>query len=147
MPNDIPDAEQAIVDERDRGQCVRCGGMGGARHHRRRRREHDAHTHEPCNVITLCTVCHAWVHANSRVSLDGGWRLKPWVTDPHRQPIKHHQYGWVRLQCDGTFVLLGECESCGQVALLEEGHCMDCLTDQGATVALGRLIERERELA
>jgi hypothetical protein len=127
--NPIPEADARIIEARDMGHCVRCGGMAGEKHHRRRRREHDEHTHQACNVITLCRTCHDWVHANPRQALEvGGWRLKPWAR-PTESPVLHYLYGWVLLRCDGTFVLAGECQRCGEIKPLGMGLCLTDLRD------------------
>lgn len=165
MANEIPAAELTLIDARDYGRCARCGGRGGARHHRRRRRVADTHTHQPCNVVTLCLTCHSDVHAHPTMAKEQGWILKPWTTDPHREAVRHYLYGWVWLQCDGTFVLLGECEGCESITLLEGGLCMACLRTEvchsspvSAAVAMcgcggvaatqmEKLIRRERQLA
>lgn len=161
MPNEIPHALLVVIDERDKGRCVRCGGLGGGRHHRRRRRVIDSHTHEPCNVVTLCVTCHDWVHSHPNVAKQMGWIVKPWA-NPLDHPVYHYQYGWVRLECDGTFLLAGECENCERIAPLETGLCLACLREEvchmtaqaaademcgcggSAGQALTRLLDRER---
>lgn len=162
MPNEIPHTMQLVIDERDAGHCMRCGGQGSARHHRRRRDVHgDGHTHEPCNVVTLCAVCHARVHAYPRESKAEGWIVKPWES-PLEHHVGHYDLGPVRLECDGTYMMLGECEDCGEMRVIEAGRCRECLTEAlccegpniaaligcrcagGAALALQRMNERER---
>lgn len=163
MSNDIPHALQLVIDERDAGHCMRCGALGSAypRHHRRRRREHDTHTHEPCNVVTLCRVCHGIVHANPRRALEEGWIVSAWDS-PLEHHVVHYALGPVRLECDGTYMMLGTCEECGKTRVLEAGRCRECLTEAlccpgpnisaatgcgckgGASLALQRMNERER---
>lgn len=126
MPNEIPLFSRLAVAERDRTKCVRCGGAGSAWHHRRRRRVKDAHTHEPCNGVTLCLVCHAWAHANPRLAIEQGWIVSAW-NSPLDKPVFTFLYGWAFLNCDGTLVLAGECGECQSIAVLEKGLCLDCL--------------------
>lgn len=125
--NPIPTKSRLVVRTRDQGRCVRCGGVGGEWHHRRRRRVTDTHTHEACNGITLCPVCHAWVHANPAMAKSFGWIVSAWETDPSAHPVNMFLWGWAGLRCDGTVVLLSECEECEKPALLDGGLCVDCL--------------------
>jgi len=132
MANEIPEWSRKALLVRDLNRCVRCGGMGSAWHHRRRRRVQDSHTHEPCNGVTLCVVCHSWVHANPRLSTEQGWIVSAWNL-PINNPVLTFAYGWAFLNCDGTLVLAGECEECETIAVLEKGLCLDCLiTEVGA---------------
>lgn len=161
MSNEIPHTMQLVIDERDAGHCMRCGGLGSARHHRRRRRVADEHTHEPCNVVTLCAVCHVGLHAHPREAIEDGWIVSAW-NDPREHHVVHYDLGPVRLECDGTYMMLGECDDCGEVRVLEAGKCRECLTEAlccpgpnisaatgcgcqgGAALALQRMNERER---
>lgn len=127
MSNQIPTKSREVVAARDRRRCVRCGGAGNQYHHRRRRRVLDEHTHQACNGITLCPVCHAWVHANPDQARSFGWIVTAWEDQPDRQPIYTFLWGWTQLRCDGTVTLLSECEGCEKPALLDGGLCIDCL--------------------
>jgi hypothetical protein len=126
MSNEIPTASRLIVSARDNGQCVRCGGRGSEQHHRRRRRVKDAHTHAACNLITLCSTCHPWVHAYPRQARTYGWIVSA-HDDPHDIPVETFIYHWVLLNHDGTLHMVGQCEECGQIRLLDGGLCVDCL--------------------
>lgn len=126
-PNPIPTKSRDVVRARDQRRCVRCGGAGIDYHHRRRRGVVDSHTHEACNGITLCPVCHAWVHANPDVARAFGWIVTAWESNPRVMPVSTFLWGWVELRCDGTLTLLSECEGCEKPALLDGGLCLDCL--------------------
>lgn len=125
--NPIPTQSRAVVKGRDLGRCIRCGGAANQYHHRRRRRILDAHTHKPCNALTLCSVCHAWVHANPVAARTHGWIVSAWEDHPGMLPVSTFLWGWVLLHHDGTFTHLSECEQCGQPALLDGGLCVNCL--------------------
>jgi 5-methylcytosine-specific restriction endonuclease McrA len=59
--SEIPARVRLVVRERDGEHCLRCGARGSEVHHRQRRREG---LHGYANCITLCSVCHRWVHAH-----------------------------------------------------------------------------------
>ena len=84
---------------------MRCGGVSSAWHHRRSRRVHDDHTHCSCNGISLCNRCHTWVHAHPYEAITGGWIVPTWVL-PTGVRMWTIRYGWVRLTCYGTLILL-----------------------------------------
>lgn len=158
--NPIPTKSRETVTARDHHHCVRCGGRGNQWHHRRRKRVEDEHTHQACNGITLCPVCHAWVHANPDLARAFGWIVSAWEDRPDTMPIYTFLWGWTLLACDGTVTLLNECEGCEKPALLEGGLCLSCLTEEvccatpqeavfrmcgcggGASTAIRRLKER-----
>lgn len=162
MPNDIPTASRLIVGARDNMHCTRCGGKGNEWHHRRRRGVKDSHTHAACNGITLCFICHAWVHANARIARSMGWIVSS-HGDPHEEPVHTFMYQWVLLNHDGTMHLVGECEGCETVTFLQRGLCMTCLRKEvccsspegaaavlcgcggAAAMDLRKLIERAKE--
>lgn len=53
---------QEQIRERDMDRCIRCGQSDGLHvHHRRLRSQGGPSTW--ANQVTLCTVCHSWVHA------------------------------------------------------------------------------------
>lgn len=126
MTNNIPTKSRLLVRSRDSGHCCRCGGQGNEWHHRRRKRVLDEHTHLPCNGITLCTVCHAWVHAHPTVSKGMGWIVSA-HDNPHDHPVHTFMYGWALLSHDGTIELQHECIECERVTYTEAGLCMSCL--------------------
>lgn len=106
MGNPIPTASRLLVAERDQYRCVRCGaGRGLHWHHRRSRRVLDEHTHCPCNGISLCGVCHSWVHANPRQAIRFGYLLSSHIQHPWKHPVLHVRWQWVLLGHDETFTL------------------------------------------
>jgi hypothetical protein len=162
VSNRIPTASRLIVGARDNGHCVRCGGKGNEWHHRRRRGVRDEHTHAACNGVTLCSVCHAWCHANPTAAREKGWIVSA-HDNPHQAPVWTFLYQWVLLNHDGTLHLVGECDACGQIDFLSSGLCLDCLRQEvccpspqaaaaslcgcggGASAEIRELIERARE--
>lgn len=71
--------------KRDQDRCVRCRMKPSVKqwHHRRGRAVDDDHQHTPCNGITLCPTCHAWVHANPFEA-----RAKGWIVARHLIPCE-----------------------------------------------------------
>lgn len=109
MPNPIPTASRLLVDARDGHQCFLCGGRKAHWHHRRTRRIRDDHTHDTCNGLSLCTVCHAWAHAHPREAIKLGLILSRYVQRPWLHPVQHFRHGWVLLECHSpTFTLTEE---------------------------------------
>jgi hypothetical protein len=51
-----------------------------------------------CNRVTLCAMCHNFVHMHPGISIDEGWLLSRY-DDPGQQPVRH--YLW-----PGVMVLL-----------------------------------------
>jgi hypothetical protein len=98
--------DRALIDIRDVGGCVACGGIGQEKHHRRRRRENgDGKAHTPANGILLCgwgnqTGCHGRVHSDPRWARPRGYVVRPGV-DPATVPVWHHSRGWIMLDEDG----------------------------------------------
>lgn len=106
MRNTIPTASRLLVAVRDQRRCVRCGSANRPQwHHRRTRSVHDDHTHESCNGISLCSTCHAWVHAYPRRAGESGYLLSRHTPFPGEHPILHVRWGWVLLTCDGLMTL------------------------------------------
>lgn len=109
MSNPIPDASRRIVERRDRGRCVRCGGVGTDWHHRRGRSVKDQHQHCACNGILLCRTCHSYVHHYPSIAAGMGFvvsRHEPW---PESTPVKSVQ-GWAILSCEGDATWTPESE-------------------------------------
>lgn len=82
--NPIPTRTRTLVKQRDQGHCVRCFMNGNQVHHRRGRSVSDEHQHCVCVCVTMCAVCHAWVHANPSLAMKEGWLVlrsetKPWA--------------------------------------------------------------------
>lgn len=85
---------------RDGKRCVRCSMPGNQWHHRRTRDVVDKHRHCPCNGVTLCLVCHAWVHANPLLALEQGWIVSSHVASPGEVSVKYRtKVRW--LSCNG----------------------------------------------
>jgi len=101
----VPDQVRALVVDRDRGRCLRCGGPGGNVHHRTARGMGGGsdRAHSPANLIVLCgsgtTGCHGWVEAHPRAAIILGYRVPRWL-DPAEVPVLDVD-GWVRLSHDG----------------------------------------------
>lgn len=93
----IPAKVREVVDERDQKQCVRCGNRAGHKHHRQRRREGG---HGYWNVISLCTTCHQWAHANPVKARETGYIVSVHETTPEDIPLKTFM-GWMVLLDDG----------------------------------------------
>ncbi|MCG5464172.1 hypothetical protein MED01_002337 [Micromonospora sp. MED01] len=116
--NTGPDAATvALVIERDRGCCVRCGKpvAGGVRgldfslQHRRARgaggsRRED--TNSPAALILLCgsatTGCHHHVESHRAEARDFGWAIRQ-SDNPALMPVLHAVHGWVILTPAGGF--------------------------------------------
>lgn len=100
----IPPAQRLLVQGRDSLRCVRCLAScpTGHWHHRRGRAVRDRHTHEACNGIWLCVVCHTWVHANPLLARYAGLIVSRYVKDPSAVPVTTpHALRW--LDCVGGF--------------------------------------------
>ncbi|MEU8334856.1 hypothetical protein [Micromonospora tulbaghiae] len=113
-----PDAATvALVIERDRGCCVRCGRYvaGGVRgrdfsiQHRRARGAggtRRADTNGPQSLIVLCgsatTGCHDHVERNRVEARGFGWAVRQ-SDDPAVVPVRHAVHGLVLLSADGSF--------------------------------------------
>lgn len=70
-----------------------CVGHGQHLHHRKLRSQGGEHTAENC--VSVCHVCHTWIHANTGKSYEHGWLVRQWA-DPAYQPVRI-QGSWVRL--------------------------------------------------
>lgn len=131
--SEIPRRSRLLVAGRDLGMCFRCSGRATDSHHRRRRREsHGSDAHSPANIISLCRVCHAWVHANPRAAREQGYIVVSSEPDPGSVPVWHVIYRWVRLHDDGTFRLLQPCKNCDIPRVVgRSGWCAECLILEG----------------
>lgn len=130
--SDIPTKARQIVQERSGGRCERCGGVGEHLHHRRRRRPAAGHDqHCPCILVRLCSVCHAAAHLSNQTLMQvSGFQVSAYEDEPWTIPLQHSLYGWVTQNCDGTYVLCGQCENCSNIRPLENGLCWECLTNE-----------------
>lgn len=99
--NPIPPESRRLVEEREKGRCLRCGGRGTDWHHRRKRNIKDDHTHCSCNGVLLCRTCHEWAHQgewDTRV----GFRLSQYIHLPGSFAVDSW-HGPLLLNCDGTY--------------------------------------------
>lgn len=109
-PQGVSDKVKAIVRERDRERCVRCGahctdgvpGLDWSLHHRRPKGMGGStawDTHLPANLIVLCgsgtTGCHGWVTAQPALAKAEGWLVSQYA-DPATTPLTRR--GWVGQQ-------------------------------------------------
>lgn len=108
MRNEIPTAKRQACAQRDDRRCLRCGGNGYQLHHRRGRAVRDDHTHCTCNLVTLCSVCHAWAHANPGLAMGQGWIVGRMTDRPSVVLVNTAQYGFAVLTCDGDLQLSEE---------------------------------------
>lgn len=85
----------ALVDERARECCERCGvhAANGSRHHRRAKGmggDTRPDTNLPANLVLLCgsgtTGCHGWVHGNPKAAQLLGLIIPSWA-DPLAEPV------------------------------------------------------------
>jgi 5-methylcytosine-specific restriction protein A len=105
----------ALVLERDRWSCVRCGrsiaggergrdwsvqhriprGMGGSR---------DERLNQPANLLVLCgsgvTLCHGGIESNRTAALAGGYLLHR-IQEP-TEVLVNATEGWVLFDNDGN---------------------------------------------
>jgi hypothetical protein len=101
LGNPIPEGQRALVEKREAGRCLRCGGPGYEVHHRRSRRVLDAHTHCICNMVLLCRTCHVWAHVGSnRLARRRGWIVSQHEGTPDRIPVLASG-PWLMLPCVG----------------------------------------------
>lgn len=95
----IPSSVRAKVRERDRRQCLRCGGTGTELQHRVRRREGGHHL---WNLVTMCGECHrGWAHANPAAARAQGWIVSVYEPEPWTVPLLTFWGEWVTLSADG----------------------------------------------
>lgn len=68
----------------------------------------DRHQHAPCNGVTCCTVCHAWIHAHPFEA-----RAEGWIVARHADPCH------VEVKIHGKMVLLAH-DSATRFVITEE---------------------------
>jgi hypothetical protein len=93
------------IRERDLWRCARCGRADSLHvHHRRKRSQGGSDSF--ANLVTLCSACHDWVHANQVPARQQGWLCSK-GTDPAKVPVDHHAWpaAPVLLNADGTVTL------------------------------------------
>lgn len=98
--NAIPTRVRQVVRERDGGHCLRCGAAGTQVHHRRRRGVRDGHQHGYENCVSLCHVCHAWVHAHPIDARDAGLIVSMHELDVQTIVLMSYM-GPITLEADG----------------------------------------------
>ena len=98
--NPIPEGQRALVEHRELGRCLRCGGRGYEVHHRRSRRVLDRHTHCACNMVLLCRTCHTWAHGSNRLARSEGWVVSQHEGTPDRIALRTPG-SWLMLPCSG----------------------------------------------
>lgn len=88
--NDIgPICTDAEIKERDGGRCARCGGIKGGLHVHHRMLRSAGSDERACNRVTLCAMCHNFVHMHPATSIDEGWLVGRYA-DAAEQPIQHY---------------------------------------------------------
>lgn len=107
----------ALIIERDRGRCARCGqpvrlddrGASWSIHHRAPRGAGGSRVdwvNGAANGVILCgsgtTGCHGWVEAHRAEARDTGWLVSRIGRDRSTDiPVSHAVHGFVRLLDDG----------------------------------------------
>ena len=94
-------SQRLLAYLRDKGRCVRDPSHEGEQmHHRQGRRGLDPHRLP--NLLTLCSACHTYVHANPRESYENGWMVRRLgIATPECTPVRTPT-GWLTLLSDGT---------------------------------------------
>lgn len=59
------------------------------------------HQHCPCNLVTVCRVCHSWAEANFGQAQGSGFRVSVHAEFPEDTLVAAF-FGNVRYHCDGT---------------------------------------------
>lgn len=106
----IREAARLLVDARDEGRCMSCGGPANNRHHRRFKGMGGSSLTDKDsaqNLATLCGSgntggCHGRAHTDNDWALSTGYRVAPGV-DPLTVPVEHYRWGLVFLTADGCF--------------------------------------------
>lgn len=99
------------VLKRDGAQCAVCGERAGDVHHRRRRGLGGSSKPQIAfgwaNLISLCRLCHSWVHDSRTEALEAGFVLEG--SDVAAEvPVQHRIRGSLLLLDDGSVRLLDE---------------------------------------
>ena len=97
----LSSAERAVVVDRERGLCARCGLPGTDWHHRRSRGVRGPHTHCACNGVLLCRADHQWAHANPDEARQQGFIVRRTIEEPSVIPTLRPS-GWFATDCDGA---------------------------------------------
>lgn len=98
---------RAKTRERATGACEGCGApFPGAFHAHHRLPRSPKRIDCPCNLLALCTGCHADVHAEPRESaVQGRLIARPDKRRPGQVPVAIRGR-WYLLGCDGTRIVL-----------------------------------------
>ena len=84
-----PDVARVVLSRAD-GACEAlisssCIGRGQHIHHRQLRSQGGRHS--VANCVSICHMCHDWIHANPELAYDWGWLVKSY-TDPEETPVR-----------------------------------------------------------
>jgi 5-methylcytosine-specific restriction endonuclease McrA len=88
MPFNDEAPTDAEIRERDGGKCARCGGNTGGLHIHHRWMRSAGADERACNRVTLCAMCHNFVHMHPGISIDEGWLLSRY-NEPAEVEVKH----------------------------------------------------------
>lgn len=97
-------ATRALIWDRDRYSCRRCGRVGEQIHHRHPRKmggTNRAWVNEPANLVLLCYRCHQWVELHREKATEEGWLL-PEGYGPQAIPLRII-YGLMWLDNEGGY--------------------------------------------
>lgn len=112
-----------LIQTRDRGECVRCGGtIRGERgrawsiHHRCPRSMGGTNrvwVNQAANGVLLCgsgtTGCHGWIERNRQAAFDAGFLVSAMgFATAETTVIRHAAHGLVLLDNDGGWVPAGD---------------------------------------
>lgn len=78
LSSQIPANIKSLVNLRDGGHCLNCGGPAHDIHHRNARGmggSSDPAIHHPSNLVSLCRPCHNYFEGNPTVARKLGWKL------------------------------------------------------------------------
>lgn len=102
-----------LVRLRSNGDCeVRIVGfcLGRASNFQHRKNRSQGGLFLPSNGLDVCgsgtTGCHGWIHSHPKLSRDNGWMVRG-SDDPAEVPFRHWQWGWVRLDDRGDYLMEG----------------------------------------
>jgi hypothetical protein len=96
-----------VVYLRSDGVCECCGVVRAIHWHHRLNRSQGGTWH-PSNGLHLCLHCHLLMDGSDDELFDKGWRIKAWDQRPYNEiPVLHWQWGMVRLNDEGAYLLEG----------------------------------------
>lgn len=97
-------AAKRVVAARDGGNCLRCLGPATDVHHRLVKGmggSKDPLVAGLANLVSLCRICHDWVHAHPGEAYKAGWLVLR-GTVPGDAPIRLNAGEWLWLTDDGN---------------------------------------------